>query len=238
MKHCGHLFSVIMGGLKRRKSAPHRHGKRKRFSARRAHKVKVSLDIVPKTLPRTFIYYDRISVSAPASGTLTEIVYVANDLRDPTNAVGGHQPYGFDQWMAWYDHFTVTKSKIEVTFAESNPNASIVHATQCCLRLDDAGDHELNPTLVMEMPGSKVLMLGSSNSKRLTKTFNARRFFGGASKIGSSEYKGNTTFSPTERAFFHIGLAGAESGSGSNIELLIKVTYTATLSERKEVPQS
>lgn len=38
-----------------------------------------------------------------------------NSLFDPEVALGGHQPYGFDQWMAMYSRFTVISATARLT---------------------------------------------------------------------------------------------------------------------------
>jgi len=72
-----------------------------------------------------------------------------NSLFDPLTAIGGHQPFLFDQWSLFYTHYLVVKSTFTVTIGPNNgvppPQAetgpllvftALEHAT------DDAGNFE------------------------------------------------------------------------------------------------
>lgn len=52
----------------------------------------------------------------PAAGIPADYFFRANDLFDPNYTGAGHQPLGFDQWMALYTKFSVLNSKITVKF--------------------------------------------------------------------------------------------------------------------------
>lgn len=226
-----------MGGLKRRKSAPHRRVKRKRTNAPRRRTHQVSREIVPKTLTRVFRYSDNFVITPALLGVAKEVPFLANGMFDPFVGLGGHQPYGFDQWMSWYDHFTVVKAKVTVHYCMTNPGSDA--AGTCLLRLDDDGVALTNAQHILEMPGTKSSMIGGGSATRtLTKSFNARRFFGGASKVGSTNYKGSVAADPAEKAYFNIGFLSNQLGTISPVAVTVMIEYTAVLSERKEVPQS
>lgn len=46
-----------------------------------------------------------------------------NSLFDVDATIGGHQPYGFDQWMAMYTRYTVISATARLTLNPSNPSA-------------------------------------------------------------------------------------------------------------------
>lgn len=226
-----------MGGLKRRKAAPFRHGKRRKTSGRR-RKTPVPMSIVPKTLLRTFKYMATKEIIPVTGGVLNELVFKANGMFDPQVALGGHQPYGFDQWMTWYDHFTVVKSKMKIVIVYKDPNSnSTPFGGYATLRLDDGGTLETVVSKVLELPGTKYKFFGHDERAVLTKTFNARRFFGGGSKVGSEGYKGNTFNDPAEVAYFNLGFAPPLTGTPA-VSVHIEILYTAMLTERRTVAQS
>jgi hypothetical protein len=64
-------------------------------------------------------YVETLGVTA-TGGVLVRAQYLTNGMFDPQVAVGGHQPMYFDQLAALYNHFTVVKSKITVSFSPSS----------------------------------------------------------------------------------------------------------------------
>ena len=52
----------------------------------------------------------------PGLGSVASYVFRANGLYDPNYTGAGHQPYGFDQWMTYYNQFTVLGSKMKAIF--------------------------------------------------------------------------------------------------------------------------
>jgi len=67
----------------------------------------------PQQMTATLPYCEEINLNA-GTGTYSSVSYRANDLYDPYVAVGGHQPYGFDQYMNIYNFFAVEESEIKV----------------------------------------------------------------------------------------------------------------------------
>lgn len=56
-------------------------------------------------------YTKHVSGSVTA---LKDLVFRGNGAFDPEAPLGGHQPFAFDQWAAFYNEYTVTGSKIRV----------------------------------------------------------------------------------------------------------------------------
>ena len=59
-------------------------------------------------------YADQCSIVYTGSSGMITHSFSANGLYDPNLAVGGHQPMGFDEQMAIYDHYCVLGAKITV----------------------------------------------------------------------------------------------------------------------------
>jgi len=62
------------------------------------------------------MYYDFGQTLAGASGVLAQRVYSASGAFDPDITGTGHQIIGFDQLMAAYEHYSVIRAKITLTF--------------------------------------------------------------------------------------------------------------------------
>lgn len=59
-------------------------------------------------------YVQEIEIVTPVTGLSKSLPFVANGMYDPFYPIGGHQPKGYDQWMAVYNHYNVVGSKITV----------------------------------------------------------------------------------------------------------------------------
>lgn len=72
---------------------------------------------VPKQ-KKVFLRYAETNVSLdPGASVPADYFFRANDLFDPNYTGAGHQPMGFDQWMALYGKFAVLNSKVTVKFS-------------------------------------------------------------------------------------------------------------------------
>lgn len=65
----------------------------------------------------SFVYADRAGLSATTGGlAIAPVVFSLNGLFDPDVSGTGHQPRGFDQWMALFKRYKVFKVDVELRF--------------------------------------------------------------------------------------------------------------------------
>ncbi|QGH72494.1 MAG: capsid protein [CRESS virus sp. ct4af14] len=69
--------------------------------------------IVPTRIKRKLLYSQLVSIN-PGAGVCGVHAFSANGMYDPDITGVGHQPKGFDEYMALYNHYKVTASKIHV----------------------------------------------------------------------------------------------------------------------------
>jgi len=123
-----------------------------------------------------FTYVDQVTLNAPV-GLASYYTYRANDLFDPDATGIGHQPYGFDQMISFFNHFTVIGSKITV---QTTNNLAVPKLFFVRLRSNQSG--ETNMVIMCEQPGIKYVLLGdyssSNNIATLSMGFSAKNFFG------------------------------------------------------------
>jgi len=158
--------------------------------------------------------------------------YRANGMYDPEVAVGGHQPYGFDQLMAQYFHFTVLRSTCtaEVQSCTTNSDQIWMLATYNASGTLASAFASGGSNAIHELPiVSKTLILTSGEyrgPRRSTYTsFNASATFGktNSNLIGDARFQGSDSADPTEDAYF--GLVGYDpSGSANASDVYFKVT--------------
>jgi len=161
---------------KRRKYGPRRalgRYRRRKYIKRRKDQIAP----VPKTKKVTLKYTTEVTLN-PGSGSTATYRFRANDLYDPDFETGGHQPRGFDQWMAFYNHFTVIGSMIKVTFMSSSTTA----ASYVMIKLDD--DSTLTDSTAqgnLEQPYTtwKICSsVGDGTRATLWNRFSAKKFLG------------------------------------------------------------
>lgn len=191
---------------------------------------------MPKSFTTKFRYSSQVIIDATVAGAAWH-VYRANGMFDPDQTGFGHQPYGFDQMMAFYFHFTVTSSKITVSSASNNSNPIL-------LAVGVRGD----PTTtllaedIMEQPMMKTAIMSNQQSGpaigALTSVFSAEKFFGRprSAIVGSADYRGSTGAGPAEQAYFHVGIVpnyGGNDPAAQTVQVIVE--YTATLTEPRIV---
>jgi len=178
------------------------------------------------------------------NGALGVVAFRANGMYDPEVAVGGHQPYGFDQLMAMYDHFTVVSSSINVQLVnhadpgqDAEPNVIGVSLVDTPGRVLSA--YGVAGVNILEMPFvSKTLVDGPAvmqKDRSVNCHFNASKFFGKplSTMIGDSEYRGSVAADPTEDATFEVFRIPFQADENNRQDVVITIIYTAWFTEPK-----
>lgn len=176
----------------------------------------------------------------PGAGTPGTNVFSANGLYDPDITGVGHQPMSFDQWMTFYDHYTVLGSKISANFM--NPFASFL---LCGIDLrDKASAVTTNIENIAENAGTIYTNLEPVGSgrpmKTLRKTFSAKKFFTKRNVRDEKDLEGTSGANPVEQAYFHVWLMSADGSSdpGATFPVQVTIEYIALFTEPKAINAS
>lgn len=179
------------------------------------------------------------SLSTGALGAPNAYVFTANGMYDPNITSTGHQPMGFDQMMLFYEHYTVTKSKITVNFINTDSlNAVMVGI----LIAPDATVGTSSDTLLENGMYVKKLLTtptsGGSQTGSLTCTANISKINGKKDVKSENDFRGDLTSNPVEQTYFHIfayNPFAKTQCTGLYFEVLIE--YDAIFTEpRKMIP--
>lgn len=175
----------------------------------------------------------------PTVANSVAFIFRANGCFDPNVAIGGHQPYGFDQWMGFYNHFTVLGSKITCRFM---PGSSASITNDCIVGVQlkaSAVVDTTNLATVLEQGSTGWRYLGvNSTSTVVSKGYAPRSFFG-VKDITDSVYRGDATGDPVEQAYFHcIAMANDVSSNPGPIEVQATIQYTVLLTEPRPLSGS
>lgn len=182
-------------------------------------------------------YFGASSLSVPATATPVVYVFSANGLFDPDITSTGGQPSGFDQMMVFYEHYTVFKARLVVTFRNlGNTSPTVFIAAR--------GDINNIPSFVQVMEtgnsvSTQLLPTTIAGSlKELTLTINVAPFLGIDDLMDSNVSRGDISANPTEGVFFHIGAFNSEAFASGSVAFSARIVYEAVFTEARVVSSS
>lgn len=190
--------------------------------------------VFPKTLKTVLRYVERANLSAPTS-SYNQVFFKCNGLFDPTDALGGHQPYGFDQYAAIYNHYKVYKSRITVQWNayDSSPPEGLVVGVNITPGNTDADnaqtkmekqDGAINYRYVSPQDPTDIIQ---------TKWWTAKKYFG--TQKDEDSLTAAVTADPTELSHYCVWAQNCSGGSGSDIEYLVTIEYYVEFIEPKSL---
>lgn len=196
-------------------------------------------------------YTEHMTLAGPGAAAIVVHEFRANGMYDPRVALGGHQPYGFDQIMAGYHHFTVLKSTFEIEnlHPQYADDIVVVPALNTATGTLAAVYAATGANGIKEMPlVGKTLLFNcygtdTLQSNRISRVqFDAQKLFGKSywDIIGDSRFQGNDAADPTEDAYFSLGMycASGVDRSGHSYPLSITITYYAVFTEPRYLTAS
>lgn len=190
-------------------------------------------------LIKNMAYYEP-QVGALSLAGAPQFFIKANDMYDPTDNSGGHQPIGHDQMMAFYEHFCVIRSNIAVTFSNPSPDASFRIGI---ILSPDTG--ALNYSQLIENGYCKTATLAPRGSAGCVKTLyldcDVKNYFGKESykdMLSDERLVGDIGNSPTERVHYGIFVIPAFSSDNVNVLTDIVLNCDTIYYEPKKIPVS
>lgn len=156
----------------------------------------------------------------------------ANGMYDPYASGSGHQPMGFDQWMTFYNHYTVVQGKITLKINESG--TPLIFG----INLADDVIGSSDPELLREQGNSVFGMSGQDSPRTLVKRFDAQKFFNKEDIVSASQFQGNVSQNPSEVAVYQCWASAHDASSTTSIRAQIVIEYLAVFTEPKELGQS
>lgn len=181
--------------------------------------------VVPfKTFAR-LKYSDIWTVSLGAGTAQSYLPYAGNGIYDPYMGVGGHQPWGFDQLMAWYLYFYVKSCRISVTISSGDtPNTNTYYMTVYPWR-ENLGA-ALTPTSAMEIQGSCTKLWGggyADPSKTVSMKTHTRKFY--VSGVKDNSTWGLVSANPTYTWAHMLNIGRAETTNAEEVVVTVRLWY-------------
>lgn len=247
-----------VGRLKRAQTRGKASGRKARNALVKVPRGKLAF---PQEMRTTLRYVDTFNLS-PSSQTATGFSIRANDLYDPQVSAGGHQPRGFDQYSTLYKKFTVTASKISVTFAYEAYNgctdqdatgmplqsiqsgsSAVVGSPACICLVHKAVAPNTTQTIEQFQEQDRTkwkTITPQSDAKTVSTRLKASEFFGKDFLVGADGYTGTASAHPENQLYYHVMAARNSDEYPGTIKLRanVVVEYSAVWTEPKQLPQS
>lgn len=211
-----------------------RRRRRRRPRARKRRRMIRYRSPITKSMNIRFRY----ALSFLLSGVEPETSFRANSIFDPETAVGGHQPMGADEYSAFFNRYTVMKSKITVTM---NNSGATVTPVIVMVQLDDTETLLADPITEVENGRLRFKILSGTNGgpsrATMSKTYNARTYHSIRDPVGSDALTPLFSANPNQQAFFHVSADSVSPSGGSiaGITVWMTIDYFCHLSVPKDL---
>lgn len=208
----------------------------RRKARRRNRPSQQKMSPAPDSLRANLKYYESVQlVGSP--GALDNHIFAANDIRDVNVTGVGHQPMGMDEFMDFYEHFTVVGSKITAIFNNKDPNDALM----CGVAIQPTAGVITDHQQMAENRTAKYKIIGAGQSDAITVThkFSAKEYFGVRDLVAQSGYKGNVSTSPTELAYYSVFSGSADGSTQPDPnEVSVLIEFAVVFTEPKMLAKS
>lgn len=155
-------------------------------------------------------YVDTGLILDAGVGLIAQDIYRANSVFDPYQPAGGHQPMGFDQWALIYNKYTVISAKMTMKYATLSVTNLTPGRFGILLSSVTAGTTDftsINSLLESKLTGMNVkqcgaFTYGTQRQPQVSKSFNAKRFFGKKDVVDGSANSALVNTNPGNEAYF------------------------------------
>lgn len=186
----------------------------------------------PNAVQAVLRYHDR-SAQNPTITSTSVRVFRLNGMYDPDTAAGGHQPRGYDEYTAIYQHYQVKACKFKINFMTDN---SVPMMVGWAIRRSSTAE-EFNDYI--EGGDCKWDNLGQStgmDTQMLSGTVNVAKWLG----VSESNDRLESPFSanPDEQLYLHVWVTGDSISEPGSVTSDTVLDYTAYMREKKILTQS
>lgn len=230
---------IVSTGKRARRASSTARKKTKTVGTRKLGYPRNAMARVGRAFPekiRTTLRYSDIltSYSAAAGALIATAIYKCNSCYDPYYPVGGHQPYGFDQYAQIYNHYSVIKSTIKCTFQTMNADAANNFPGVVGINYDDDGTDGSTVTTRIEKTGRKnYAVIGEDNTQVvLYDRWSCRQKFG-ANSNDLDKNIGTGNADPSEVCTWFIWYQN-NGGSAGYLQVVVDIEYDVEFTELKD----
>nr|AGA18481.1 hypothetical protein [uncultured marine virus] len=226
-----------MPAVKRKRASTKGKGKRSRKSRAPRRIPRISQAPFPSQKVAKLRYVENFQVTSPADGlTLALKHFSANSIYDPNRSIGGHQPYGHDQFQLLYQHYEVLEAKIKCTFTCGDTDKGPVASTICAIRMNGSVGvgSPLDEITMLESPDVVYGVMTPGTGKLvLNHSFRQKDLYP-TTHMGLTALFGQD---PSEQAFFTLAF-GSGSAAAASTDVLLEIEYKCRFFEPKALAMS
>lgn len=210
--------------------------RRKKMRGRRPLTSRYTPSGMPAQRIAKLRYAEQVELTSTLGG-LTEHRFSCNNAYDPNTTGTGHQPMGYDQWSALFNHYTVLGAKVTINTLQNagavNPGYIGVYTTDGTSNPYTSADE-----FIEAKRGSFTqLVADQAHVKRLVSKFSTKKFFNVSDVKDNSELKASVTASPSEVAFWNIWYHTTD-GTTNSVKIMVVIDFIVSFSEPKDLSQS
>lgn len=178
-------------------------------------------------------YVDYFSMGPTVPGVATTYQFSANGLFDPNISGTGHQPRGYDQLKALFDHYQVLSSTIKVTACSLGTQTASFPVTIGVILCDDT-TVESDQIHALEAKKTTWAVLPANDATRtLYLDFDAKAYFG--INWNDDSYRGSINANPDDGAFFQVFMQPMSSVTPAGVNFTVEIIYNVQWTEPNNV---
>jgi len=186
-------------------------------------------------------YVDFVQMVSPL-GVMAKFSYFTNGLFDPQVSVGGHQPMGWDQAIAYYNFAVVLGSKIKSTFEWTSNSASALAPAVVGMELHSTGLSGLYTDWTAYAEAgydAKVLPINAIKGVQVAEKFNHEEYFQEDPRGALTETGNFATGNCVRTATYSMWIQSVDKATTSGVVLVkVQLDYDVEFSGPKQIPQS
>jgi len=191
---------------------------------------------MPPVFTTVLRYYEEFTLDPPTASITGNYVFSANGMFDPNITSTGHQPRGFDQLMAFYDHYTVTSSKIKVTFQKQAAQQIDNQIVGIVVYDTVPAFTNLTDAIESRRVTYKPTETGGTTSRHspiiLTQSCNMLKQHSTQAVLAKTDLSGTASANPTEQTYYGIFAGANYAGVDATFWIVTAlIEYTATFTE-------
>jgi len=184
-----------------------------------------------KNLKMKFRFVDRVFAQGTA-GLSAFRYYSGNSLAFPDPQDSTHQPFGYDQWIGFFDSYTVTGSSIKITAVSHNFDNMMT------LRPQIVTTHDSDVTQSMERPNTAYQLIDTQRSKSMRKSTTTLRVLGRPKNQDAETLSASYSQSPQNQWYWMIQHQPFDNSISSYVGYTVEITYHVLLRRRSRMASS